>query len=239
MTHDNRILDVADRLLHLEDGRLSSFTDAVIANTQHMMHMLAESNQRQSLGELVDELDEASFRDAVREIAGESQRFLEATGLANNEAYQSILEQALRAFTRRVGQMLNAERASMFLVDRDGKSLILKVAEDLPQDRTVRIPLTTGIAGAVASSGETIRIADAYADPRFNPDIDRETGFRTRSILCLPLRNRNGEVFAVTQLLNRKDGAPFAAEDETKFEEFSESLGVILETVSGWSTGQD
>ena len=49
VTHDNRILDVADRILHLEDGRISTFTEAVIANTQHMMGLLAESASRQPL----------------------------------------------------------------------------------------------------------------------------------------------------------------------------------------------
>ena len=83
----------------------------------------------------------------------------------------------------------------------------------------------------MAQSGETIRIDDAYADPRFNPDIDRQTGFRTRSILCLPIRDQSGRIFAVTQLLNRQDGEPFDDSDEEKFAQFAGSLGVILEAL--------
>ncbi len=231
VTHDNRILDIADRIMHLEDGRLSTFTDAVIANTQHMMHVLAENQQKQSLETTVEEMDEAVFRQSLLSLTQESQHFLEATRLANDEAFQSMLERALQAFTRRVAGLLHAERASLMLIDQDRGRLVVRVSQDLPERGEISFPLGTGIAGAVADTGETIRITDAYADSRFNPEIDRQTGFRTRSVLCVPLRDAAGEVFAVTQLLNRKDGQPFTADDEEKFRQFAESLGVILDTL--------
>ena len=233
VTHDNRILDIADRIVHLEDGRLSTFTDAVIANNQHMMQTLAENQQKQPLDEIIGELDEAGVRDLLQEMTDESQRFLEATAMANDQAFQSMLERGLFAFTHKVGQLLNVQRASLFLVDRKTDSLLLRVAEDLPEDGEIRIPIGTGIAGAVAQSGQAIRIDDAYSDPRFNPEVDRQSGFKTRSILCLPIMNRSGKVFAVSQLLNRKDGKPFQQADEKKFSEFIASIGVILETLEG------
>lgn len=231
VTHDNRILDIADRIMHLEDGKLSTFTDAVIANTQHMMHVLAENQQKQSLETTVEEMDEAVFRQSLLSLTQESQHFLEATRLANDEAFQSMLERALQAFTRRVAGLLHAERASLMLIDQERGRLVVRVSQDLPERGEISFPLGTGIAGAVADTGETIRITDAYADSRFNPEIDRQTGFRTRSVLCVPLRDAAGEVFAVTQLLNRKDGQPFTADDEEKFRQFAESLGVILDTL--------
>jgi adenylate cyclase len=94
------------------------------------------------------------------------------------------------------------------------------------------MPIDQGIAGHVATSGETLRIDDAYSHPLFNPAADRETGFRTRSILCLPLRDREGRVFAVAQLLNRRDGESFDTADEERFAKFAGSIGLILET---WS----
>jgi putative ABC transport system ATP-binding protein len=231
VTHDNRILDIADRIVHLEDGRLSTFTDAVIASNEHMMKTLAESRQKQPIAEVVADLDESGFRNMLDDITQESQRFLEATALARDMAFQSMLEQALFSFTAKAGQLLDAERASLFLVDRERDSLVLRVAEDLPEDGEVRIPIGSGIAGAVAASGETVRVDDAYADPRFSPDVDRQSGFHTRSILCLPVKDRNGEVFAVAQLLNRRDGQPFEDADAERFAEFLGSLGVILETL--------
>jgi len=233
VTHDNRILDIADRILHLEDGRLSTFTDAVIASTQHLMHTLAESNSRQPLEQLVGEMDEPSFRRTLQELTEQSQRFLEATALARDEAYQSMLEKSLRAFTHRVGDLLNAERASLFLVDRAAGRLVLTVADDVPAAGVVSISLGSGIAGAAAAAGRSVRVDDAYADPRFNAEVDRQTGFRTKSVLCLPLHDSRGDVFAVTQLLNRRDGAPFDAGDEQRFTEFATSLGLLLESLNG------
>ena len=228
VTHDNRILDIADRIVHLEDGRLTSFTDAVIANNRHMMEMLADNRNKQPVDEIVDGLDEQEFRDLLQDITDESERFLEATALANNRAFRSMLERGLFAFTRKLGQLLNADRASLFLVE--GDELVLKVAEHLDEMGEIRIPLGSGIAGAVAQSGEAIRLDDAYADPRFNREVDRRTGYTTRSLISLPVKNMDGDVFAVAQLLNRRDGQPFDAQDEQRFSEFVQSLGVIFET---------
>jgi len=230
VTHDNRVLDVADRILHLEDGRLSTFTDAVIANTQHMMHLLALTKRRQDLGVAVEPLDEKGFVAMLEELTGESERFLESTSLAGDEAFQGMLSQALSAFTRKLAQVLDAERASFFLVDADRGELVLRVSQDVAADEDVRIPLGTGIAGAVATSGAPVRIDDAYADPRFNPEIDRRTGFRTRSVLAMPVRDRQGRVFGVAQLLNRRDARPFDPADEERFARFAAPLGLILES---------
>jgi adenylate cyclase len=82
-----------------------------------------------------------------------------------------------------------------------------------------------------------VRVEDAYADARFNQAVDAETGFRTRSVLCLPLRDRAGDVFAVTQLLNRRDGLPFDAADERRYADFAASLSVLLESLARIDAG--
>jgi len=240
VTHDNRILDIADRIVHLEDGRLSTFTDSVIANNRHMMKMLADNRNKQEIETLVWELDETGFHDLLQEITEESERFLEATSLANDVAFKSMLERGLFAFTHKLAQLLNAERSTLFLVEND--TLLLKVAADIDPENEIRIPVGSGIAGAVAQSGQAINIIDAYADSRFNPEVDKKTGFHTRSILCLPVKNQLGEVFAVAQLLNRKDGQPFDRDDEARFTNFIASIGVIFETLEGLtvhSTGRN
>ncbi|HET6565673.1 MAG TPA: GAF domain-containing protein, partial [Xanthomonadales bacterium] len=230
VTHDNRILDIADRIVHLEDGRLSTFTDAVIANNELMMGTLARAGHKKSSAAIVDDLDEAGFRELLGQMTQQSQHFLRATALSNDAAFQSLLEQDLFAFTRKLSQLLNADRSSLFIVDRKNRSLWLRVTENLP-DQEVRIPIDSGIAGAVATSGEAIRVDDAYADERFNPEVDKQLGYRTRSILCLPVKNSAGEVFAVAQLLNRRDGQPFDELDEARYREFLGSIGLVLETL--------
>ena len=230
VTHDNRILDIADRLVHLEDGHMQTFTNAVISNTQHMMQILAENRQKEPMQSIIANMDENAFRNVINELTADSRNFLEVTRKAEDDAFQSMLERALRLLTGRLAGLMNAERASLMLVDDEQQALIMRISQD--EEIELRsIPIGTGIAGAAARTGETIRIDDAYADPRFNPDIDKKTGFRTRSILCLPIRDQEGNVFAVTQLLNRKDGRPFNEIDEKRFAEFAKSLGVILEAL--------
>ena len=105
VTHDNRILDIADRIVHLEDGCLSTFTDAVIANNRHMMEMLADNRQKQPVDEIVDKLDEIQFRDLLQDITEESERFLEATALANNVAFKSMLDAGPVRFHPQTGRV--------------------------------------------------------------------------------------------------------------------------------------
>lgn len=229
VTHDNRILDIADRIVHLEDGQLSTFTDSVIANNELMMNTLVAQRSKQNLDALVDGLDESGFRGMLGDITGEAQRFMQATAMANDAAFSSMLKQGLFAFTRKLAQVLEADRASLFLVR--GDQLELAVAENLEQLGSVRFPVGTGIAGMVAKTGESIRIDDAYADQRFNQEVDRQTGYRTRSLLTLPVKDRDGRIFAVAQLLNRRDGQPFTADDEQRFAGFIESIGIIFETL--------
>jgi putative ABC transport system ATP-binding protein len=229
VTHDNRILDVADRIVHLEDGRLTTFRDQVIANNELMMTTLAESRRKRNLAREVEALDEDDTRDLLATITAESRSFIESTALAGDLAFRSMLEEALGAFTRKLRQLLNADRASLFLVE-DGY-VVLKVSENLEDLGEVRVPVGRGLAGTVALTGESIRIEDAYEDPRFDQAVDRQTGYRTRSVMCLPLIDHEGRIFAVAQLLNRRDGKPFDATDEARFGEFMTSIGVIFESL--------
>jgi energy-coupling factor transporter ATP-binding protein EcfA2 len=236
VTHDNRILDIADRIVHLEDGRLSSFTQAVTANTQHTMSMLARSNRKGELLRRVSEVPESEFGALLGEVTQEAENFLRVTELSQDEAFQSMLAEALAAFTLRFGELMGAERASLFLVDEERRELWLKVAQQKGRGAVdVRFPIDRGIAGHVATTGASLRVDDAYAHPLFNPEVDRETGFRTKSILCVPIASRAGRVFAVAQLLNKRDGAPFADADEERLAAFTRSVGPVLESWSRMS----
>jgi signal transduction protein with GAF and PtsI domain len=87
--------------------------------------------------------------------------------------------------------VLSAERATVFLVDKKERVLWSKVALGT---ETIRVPLDRGIAGSVASSGLLQNIPDAYKDPRFNPEVDKKTGYRTTSILACPMRNKKNQI---------------------------------------------
>jgi putative ABC transport system ATP-binding protein len=233
VTHDNRILDIADRIVHLEDGRLTTFTEHVAANTQHMMDMLARNNRKGELQRRVAQARPEELPGLLLQATQSAEEFLRITELAQDDAFQSLFEGVLGSFTQRFGELLEVERASLFLVDRERGELWLKVAQaegGRPLD--LRMPIGKGVAGRVATTGRSLRIDDAQASPLFNPDFDRETGFQTKSILCVPIIDRRGEVFAVAQLLNKQSGVPFGDADEAKFAEFVRGIAPVLE---GWA----
>jgi HD-GYP domain-containing protein (c-di-GMP phosphodiesterase class II) len=125
-------------------------------------------------------------------------------------AAERRLDRLLALVVDEAAKVAEADRCTIFIADRDRGELWSKVAHGSSE---IRIPLGAGIAGAVAATGQAIRIDDAYADPRFNQSVDRSSGYRTRNILTVPMRNTKGEVVGVLQALNRRDGA-FTAEDE-------------------------
>lgn len=99
-------------------------------------------------------------------------------------------------------QLLVPQRVTVFLVDHARRKLIITRSEDVSG---AEIPMDRGIAGSVASTGQIARVPDAYQDSRFNPRVDAESGFRTRAVLCVPIRNGRGQVAAVIQVINRRE----------------------------------
>jgi putative ABC transport system ATP-binding protein len=231
VTHDNRILDIADRIMNLDDGRLSSFTDAVLSNTRQMFAMLAEHNRKGELTRQLAELPTDRFVDLLEHVTAQFAQFLHLVELSHNEAFESMLEQVLDAFTLKVGDILHADRATLLLVDRERAELWSKLAQsDGSKPLEIRMPMAAGIAGKVVSTGKAVNIADVYTEPLFNREVDQRTGYRTRSMLCMPLIDHNQRTFAVAQLLNKNGGEPFDADDEQRFHELAASIGVILES---------
>ncbi len=111
--------------------------------------------------------------------------------------------------------LLNAERATVFEYDAKTDELFTQVAHGLGGDapKVIRIPASAGIAGAAAKSGQIVNIPDAYADTRFNRAVDVKTGFRTNTILAIPLMDHDGALVGVAQVLNKRTG-PFDSSDE-------------------------
>jgi putative ABC transport system ATP-binding protein len=228
VTHDNRILDVADRIIHLEDGRLSSFTNAVINSTRQMMRLLVEQNQRGELTRRVREMDEEDFKEMLTSVTAEAEEFLSVIDMSNDRGFESMLEQVLEAFTLKIGQFLGAEKASLWLLDEERKELWSKVFGG--EGHTARVPVGAGIVGRVFETGQLLNASDAYAEPLFNRAVDEETGFRTRNILAVPLSDSHERVFGVAELLNKADGEAFDAEDEKRVVELMKSMQVLLES---------
>lgn len=127
--------------------------------------------------------------------------------------------------------VMNAYRASIFMIDEERDEIYASVTIDGSE---IRLPRGSGIIGFVADSGQTVNIPDAYADSRFNRENDARTGFRTKSILCMAVRDKNDKITGALQILNKLDGDFFTAEDEEMLAAFTAMAGICLENARAY-----
>jgi adenylate cyclase len=200
-----------------------------------MLATLTQS-RKENLTDRVKDLPTSQFVELLEQITREFEHFLQAIEMINTDSLETMLEQILEAFTLKIGQILQADRATIFLVDKDKEQLWSKIAQsENGEPLELRLSIHTGIAGHVAQTGECLNIPDAYTHPLFNKEVDRETGYQTRNILCMPIFNTKGDrVVAVVQLLNKQGDAAFNAQDEQRFREFADSIGIILESCNSF-----
>ncbi|KAK6486051.1 cGMP-dependent 3',5'-cyclic phosphodiesterase-like isoform X1 [Huso huso] len=125
----------------------------------------------------------------------------------------------------------NAEICSVFLLDRMNHELVAKVFDGgvvNDDENEFRIPADQGIAGHVATTGKILNIKDAYSHPLFYRGVDDSTGFRTRNILCFPIKDENNEVIGVAELVNKINGPGFNRFDEDLATAFSIYCGISI-----------
>jgi GAF domain-containing protein len=137
------------------------------------------------------------------------------------------LDALLRDMATATTQLLDADRATIFLIDRDRGEIWSKIALGTGAGE-IRQPIGVGIAGTVAATGETINIPDAYDDPRFNPEPDKRTGYRTKTLLTFPMTGQHGRVIGVFQVVN-KLGGEFTEDDEDSLSSLGASAAVAVE----------
>ncbi|XP_061464364.1 dual 3',5'-cyclic-AMP and -GMP phosphodiesterase 11A [Rhineura floridana] len=171
----------------------------------------------------------------------ERQFFLELVKDISNDLDLSALSYKILIF---VCLMVDADRGSLFLVEGGAgggkKSLVSKVFDvhagtpllpcySAENSNEVQVPWGKGIIGYVAQHGETVNIPDAYQDRRFNDEIDKLTGYKTKSLLCMPIRNSEGEIIGVAQAINKTPGgAPFTDDDEKVMEMYLPFCGIAI-----------
>ncbi|MHC4249752.1 MAG: GAF and HD-GYP domain-containing protein [Planctomycetota bacterium] len=135
-----------------------------------------------------------------------------------------LLGRAMDVSTR----LVEADRSSLFIYDHERDELWSKVAQGI-DTHSLRFPAAKGLAGAAARSGEIVNVVDAYGDERFNPEFDRATGYETRSVLCVPMKDVKGRVLGAIQVLNRAGGAPFGPRDEEMLSALGSHVAVFIE----------
>ncbi|MBF0250198.1 MAG: GAF domain-containing protein [Alphaproteobacteria bacterium] len=169
-------------------------------------------------------LQSTEFVERMQKKRSQEMEFLDIVSDVTSEInLNNLLAKVMGEATR----MLNAERSTLFLNDEKTNELWSMVGAGLDATE-IRFPNHLGIAGAVFTAAKSINIPYAYADLRFNPSFDKQTGFFTRSILCTPVVNKMGKCIGVTQVLNKK-GGPFSDEDEQRLKAFTAQISIGLE----------
>jgi adenylate cyclase len=174
-----------------------------------------------------------SFRRAVRTTVDEQlsfvrlqeEKMLEVTTAISAEIQLlPLLEKIMETVT----EILDADRSTLFIYDSRTSELWSNVAQGIGEGQQIRFPANSGIAGSVFTSGETVNIKDAYSDERFNKAIDKKTGYKTQSILCMQVRNKTGSPIGVCQVLNKR-GGPFNGQDEARLAALSAQAAIAIE----------
>ena len=127
-------------------------------------------------------------------------------------ASETRIDSLLTIIAEEVRHILVADRCSVFLIEVEKSELWTKVALGVGE-KVLRIPIGQGIAGFVAKTGSAVNIRDAYRDTRFTQDFDRITGYQTKTVLAVPLKDREGKALGVFEVLNKSKGS-FNEEDE-------------------------
>jgi putative ABC transport system ATP-binding protein len=232
VTHDTRILDIADRILTLEDGRLSSLMNSVATNAQHMLAMVAREMRSGNLATRMSAMDREEFLSLVDTVTQETQGLLELVDVIQDDTFRTAQEQFVVAFTSKIGELLRADDARLYFVDHNGKSIWSLLRTEDNSYIEVSIPYAGGIIGHVAQSGQAVNTGDATSLEWYDPQIDSHF---PGSQLCVPVIDSHGNVFAVIQLANKRHAIMFDDADEGQLREFTNTCALVLE--SWWRMG--
>ncbi len=149
---------------------------------------------------------------------------LKISELINSEKdFERLLESIMEESNKAVG----ADRSSLFILDKDTNYLWSKVALGT-SGVEIRFPANIGIAGFVATTGKVLNIDNVYEDSRFNPEIDRKTGYKTKNIICVPMINREGQIYGVFESMNKRIGN-FTKKDEETLLALSAQAAIVIE----------
>ncbi|HEX9140721.1 MAG TPA: GAF domain-containing protein [Gaiellaceae bacterium] len=138
-------------------------------------------------------------------------------------------EAYLRGLVDLCSQAVDSERCTVYVVDKQKNELWARVAQRTATE--IRLAIGEGLAGQAALTGETINVPDAYADPRFDRNIDVRTGFRTLNMLVVPVWGIHGKPVGVIQALNKRDGT-FERRDQMLLETIAETVAPILDKIT-------
>jgi putative ABC transport system ATP-binding protein len=209
VTHDNRILDIADRVMRLEDGRMEAFGSVTSPYAGHLLTVLSRVEEKDHLRFILDRASEGDFVEMLNSIGGEVEQLLNILDLGSRQSARILLGNLLDNILAKIAALIGADAAGLFSTNGEQ----LRAAAD-----------SSAWAGPALMNRtvETGRIVNVSG-----PDL----GSGVQSVLCVPIRDRLEDIRGVVQLVNKKGGLRFSDADERAFRDFAIPLGVIVE---GW-----
>ncbi len=159
---------------------------------------------------------EQDLNETLRQLTSENRRLKNFIEIDKSLSLERDINRLLPLVMTKISEFLDAERSTLFLVDWERMNLWTKFAQGLRKN-AINIRLKMGLVGLCVITGQTVNLPNAYEDPRFNSDIDELTGFRTESILIVPVYNRQSEIVGAVELLNKNTGL-FTNEDQKESE---------------------
>lgn len=166
--------------------------------------------------------------DVELQLQREREKFRSIQQIARAVGSTLDLNELLHLIVGKITELMEADRSTLYVMDESRTELWTKVLQ-ADEIREIRLKIGEGIAGWVGKTGETVRIEDAYQDSRFHPEVDKLSGYRTRSILCTPMRDNLGHIIGVVQVLNKKRGGSFTAEDQELLEALVSQASIAIE----------
>ncbi|OHT00042.1 3'5'-cyclic nucleotide phosphodiesterase family protein [Tritrichomonas foetus] len=149
---------------------------------------------------------------------------------------QLKIDELIPTIMNRACQLVESDRCSLFIVNETQDKLVTFFHGGL--DSSLEIPINSGIVGYTATTGQSLIIKDAYEDPRFNKQTDLETGYKTQSLLCVPIFDDKGNIKGVTEMINKQDGE-FTDDDEKIIQVFNIFCGISIENARLYSASLD
>ena len=210
------------QLLRIRYGDLEPIFKVAPSMTRNFLHLITERLRQTNF-----QLERSIIKSREAEISQQS--IYDMLDMTEILSLRSGIEGQIKRIVTTAGKIMEAERATLFLLDRVSGELWSMVAEGL-KSRKIRIQVGQGVAGWVAEHDETVIIRNAYEDQRFDDSYDREMGYKTRNILCGPLKNLQGEMVGVIQVIN-KIGGDFEEKDEAIFRAFAYQTAIAVENL--------
>lgn len=215
------ISHIEDEIFRLDERQWQEIVDK---RANHDRVFEKETNLLEALSSLGNHSDAGAD-------GGPNKQLISLLRVGQAMAAERDLDRLLSLIKTETEQALEADRCTVFIYDRDRNELWSRIATGMDTSEEIRFPAHLGLAGYVAKTGEVVNIRHAYEDPRFNPEIDKKTGYQTRNILCMPMRNRKMEIIGVFQVLNKRRDF-FTKVDEDLLTPIATQAGIAIENAT-------